>query len=196
MSLYAIHGRDVLSFLVTKQPFPERLNCNGDNKEPFCEDGVPKNFCEKKEGAKGYEHPTQCDRFIYCDHGVRTDVRCPDRTGFNPHISNCDWMGFFRCVSIDKGNMYICIYDYIYYILYILYIIYLFYTIIYNISYIFNMLATNNVTKDTYMKYSYKAYKYSYYIYLLYKLSFHYRKFADFYLLFNKVIRNMLYRLR
>ena len=58
------------------------------------------------------------------------------------------------------------------------------------------MLATNNVTKDAYMKYSYKAYKYSYYIYLLYKLSFHYRRFVDFYLLFNKVIRNMLYRLR
>ena len=51
------------------------------------------------------------------------------------------------------------------------------------------MLATNNVTKDAYMKYSY-------YIYLLYKLSFHYRRFVDFYLLFNKVIRNMLYRLR
>ena len=111
-SVYVIHDIYVFSFLVLKQPFPAELNCNGNKKKPFCEDGVPKNFCEKKEGAKGYEHPTQCDRFIYCDHGVRTDVRCPDLTGFNPYISTCDWMGFLRCVSVKKGNICICVYNY------------------------------------------------------------------------------------
>ena len=166
----------MFSFLV-KQPFPVKLNCNGNKKKPFCEDGVPKNFCEKKEGANVYEHPTQCDRFIYCDHGVRTDVRCPDLTGFSPHISTCDWMGFFRCVNIKKGNMYICIYNYKY-LIYILYIyiyiyiiIYVLYIYVYIYIYIYicvcmcvylytySMLAANKVKIDTHIQYSYKAFK-------------------------------------
>ena len=131
--MYVIHGIYVFSILVTKQPFPEKINCNGDKKYPFCENEVPNDFCEKKEGVKGYEHPSRCDKFIYCDHGVRTDVTCPGLTGFNPQIGNCDWMGFFRCVSINKGNLYIYIdiykhmiyymYIYIYIYIYMLYII-------------------------------------------------------------------------
>ena len=157
----------MFSFLV-KQPYPANINCNGDKKKPFCEDGVPKNFCEKKEAAKVYEHPTQCDRFIYCDHGVRTDVRCPDLTGFNPHISTCDWMGFFRCVDIKKGNMYICIYNhkhmiyniyiyiYIYVHIYILYIIiYVLYLYMCAYVYINSTLAANKVKIDTHIQYSY-----------------------------------------
>ena len=86
------------------QPSPNRLNCNGGQPDPLCIQGVSENFCEKKSIGI-YEHPTFCDKLIYCVPGGQQVQPCPLGTGYNPYIRNCDSAGFLRCASINLGKM-------------------------------------------------------------------------------------------
>lgn len=89
------------------QPIPPLINCNVpvDQQDPYCKLGVSPNFCLfKQQGI--YEHPSFCDYFILCgsDPRVVSVHRCPSITGYNPHIFNCDYTGYLRCVSINRGR--------------------------------------------------------------------------------------------
>ena len=85
------------------QTTPYLINCNDNTtRDPFCEDGVSPRFCEGKEFGN-YEHPSFCNRVIYCSPSGQHVETCTVGLGFNPFFSNCDWPGFLRCVDIRRG---------------------------------------------------------------------------------------------
>ncbi|UYV70525.1 hypothetical protein LAZ67_7003416 [Cordylochernes scorpioides] len=50
---------------------------------------TPEYHCPRNFGL--FPHPTRCDKFVHCSHGIPYFKDCPDQLNFNTENNVCDW---------------------------------------------------------------------------------------------------------
>ena len=74
---------------ITNKPSTNKPLTGGGDKKPGGEK------CVLRDGLN--PHPSDCNKFYNCAHGIPHIMSCPSGLNFNPNLKICDWPRNYGC---------------------------------------------------------------------------------------------------